>query len=128
MWLCVAPPTIVGVYIVDGYHYNPRRAYSASVTVLGGCVCLMPYFSDAVSVYKVSTASLQHGADLYKKGFSCKRFVQKLWRHLLTVTSYEGKYIPRPRYIPCPFPGGVRRVRTNPPPQQEKVRFCTRSS
>ena len=27
-----------------------------------------------------------------------------------------------------PFPGGVRRVRTTPPPQQEKVRFYTRSS
>ena len=37
--VCVAPPIIVGVYIVDGYHYNPRRAYSASVTVLG-VVCL----------------------------------------------------------------------------------------
>ena len=73
---------------------NPRRACAARVTVLGLCVCvclsvclsvtvcLMDYFSDLVSLHvemKVPTASVRHGAEYYKKGFRCKRFIQKLW-------------------------------------------------
>ena len=45
------------------------------------CVCLMPDFSDTVSLYvemKAPTALVQHGADFYKKGFSYKHFVRKL--------------------------------------------------
>ena len=41
-------------------------------------VCLMPYFSDTVNLcveMKVPLASVQHGADFYKKGFSYKCFV-----------------------------------------------------
>ena len=31
----------------------------------------------------------QHGADFYKNRFFYKRFIQKLWRYLLTVTAYK---------------------------------------
>ena len=39
------------------------------------CVCVMPYFLDTVSLYvemKVSMASVQHGADFYKRDFPYK--------------------------------------------------------
>ena len=39
---------------------------------------------------KVTTASAQYRADFYKNGFSYKHFIQNLWRHLLTMTSYKG--------------------------------------
>ena len=72
-------------------------------TVLGLClsVHLIPYFSDTVSFYvemKVPVASVQHGADFYKKRFSYKCFVRKLWHHLLThdILQYCSD-------IPCTF-------------------------
>ena len=65
--------------------FNPQHACTVMITVLGLCVfvclCLMPYFSDTVSLYihvyvemKVPTALVLHRADFYKKGFSYKRF------------------------------------------------------
>ena len=84
---------------------NPRRA-CATVTVLGLCVCLcvclMPYFLDTVSLHvesKVPMASVQHCADYYKKGFRDRRFIQKLWRHLLTRDVLRGYC----SVIPCTF-------------------------
>ena len=56
-------------------------------------VCLMPYFSDTVSLYveiEVTTASVQHGADYYKKGFFYKCFVQMLWCHLFNHNILQG--------------------------------------
>ena len=56
------------------------------------CACLMPYFLDTVSLYvkmEVPTASEQHRAEFYGKGLSFEHFVQKLWHHSLTVSSYE---------------------------------------
>ena len=52
--------------------FNISAMYSSMYLTLGVCVCFcpMPYFSDTVSLYvemKVPTASLQRGADLYKK-------------------------------------------------------------
>ena len=66
------------------------------------CVCihLMPYFSDTVSLdveKKVPMASPQYCADYYKKGFRDRRFIQKLWSHLLTRDILRGycSVIPR---------------------------------
>ena len=56
-------------------------------------VHLMPYFSVTVSLHverKVPMASARHCADYYKKGFCDRRFVQKLWRHLLTRDILRG--------------------------------------
>ena len=68
---------------------NPWPACAARVTVLGLCVsvCLTP---DTVSFYvemKIPVALVQHRVDFYKKRFSYKCFVRKLWRHLLTYGS-----------------------------------------
>ena len=64
------------------------------------CVCLMPYFSNTVSLHmarKVPMASARHCADYYKKGFRDRHFIQKLWRHLLTRGVLRGycSVIPR---------------------------------
>ena len=57
-------------------------------------VCVWVCLSDALYLRRsrlirlrevhVQMALLQHGADFYKNGFSYKRFIQKLWRYLLT--------------------------------------------
>ena len=56
-------------------------------------VCLMPYFSDMLSLHverKVPMASARHCADYYKKGFRDRRFIQELWRHLPTRAVLRG--------------------------------------
>ena len=63
-------------------------------------VCLMPYFSDTVSLHverKVPMALVRHCADYYKKGFCDRRFIHKLWCHLLTHDILRGycSVIPR---------------------------------
>ena len=61
---------------------------------------------------KVPTAFVQHGADFYKKGFSYKRRVQKLWRHLLIpVTSYEGTAASSLSMAEPSFYKGTKRVK-----------------
>ena len=57
--------------------------------MLGLCISLsvylsvILYLSDTVSLYVVEPiASMQQGADFYKKGFFYKHFIQKLWHHL----------------------------------------------
>ena len=76
---------------------TPRRACAARVMVLGFCVCLsvclMPYFSDIVSLHvekKVPMASARHCADFIKKEFHDRCFIQKLWRHLFTLHILRG--------------------------------------
>ena len=49
----------------------------------------MPYLLDTYVEMKVPTASVQHGAE---KGFCYKRFIHKLWHHLLTCDILRGYY------------------------------------
>ena len=60
----------------------------------------MPYILDTVSLHverKLPMASVRHCADYYKKGFRDRRFIHKLWRHLLTRDILRGycSVIPR---------------------------------
>ena len=57
-----------------GVHVQRGLLYLVCVCICV-CVCLMPYFLDTVSLYvemKVSMASVQHGADFYKRDFPYK--------------------------------------------------------
>ena len=82
--------TIYGIiwldyYCISGEQFiNPRpsaRMHSEGYCTWFVSVCLMPYFSDTVSLHverKVPMASPRHCADYYKKGFCNRRFIQKL--------------------------------------------------
>ena len=57
------------------------------------CPLSPPLFSDAVSLHiEISMASERHCADYYK-GFHNRRFIQKLWHHLLTRDILRGNIL-----------------------------------
>ena len=70
---------------------NPRCACArVTVLVLSVCLCLcFPYSGTSRNqAYKKQYQRLQRDTDMkYKRDFSLKRFVPKLWRRLLTSSS-----------------------------------------
>ena len=74
---------------------NTRRACAARVTVLGSCVCVClcaPFRPLRVKVSPENDTNASSRQDKEKKNgrFPLKCSVQKLWRHLLTLSAFGG--------------------------------------